>query len=145
VRLNNKEGLIMLSKNNYNEKLRKMKLQARQDHFSIRKLTIGVASVLLGYAFFGAGSQTVKADTESIAQQADDKTESVSDKPHVNDNVIKLGSSKNTGTNGDKKVAANTSLSKSLHLIILFQVFKQTLLKKLILIKLQKTVLLKNT
>ncbi|WP_294759069.1 SLAP domain-containing protein [uncultured Lactobacillus sp.] len=99
----------MLSKNNYNEKLRKMKLQARQDHFSIRKLTIGVASVLLGYAFFGAGSQTVKADTESTAQQADAKTESVSDKPHVNDNVVKLGSSKNTGTDGDKKNAASTS------------------------------------
>ncbi|WP_158595196.1 SLAP domain-containing protein [Lactobacillus sp. ESL0261] len=99
----------MLSKNNYNEKLRKMKLQARQDHFSIRKLTVGVASVLLGYAFFGAGSQTVKADTESIAQQADDKTESVSEKPHVNDNAIKLGSSKNTGTDGDKKNAASTS------------------------------------
>ena len=99
----------MLSKNNYNEKLRKMKLQARQDHFSIRKLTIGVASVLLGYAFFGAGSQTVKADTESIAQQADDKTESVFEKPHVNDNAIKLGSSKNTGTDGDKKNAASTS------------------------------------
>ena len=109
MRLNHKEGLIMLSKNNYNEKLRKMKLQARQDHFSIRKLTIGVASVLLGYAFFGAGSQTVKADTESIAQQADDKTESVFEKPHVNDNAIKLGSSKNTGTDGDKKNAASTS------------------------------------
>ncbi|MBC6369702.1 YSIRK-type signal peptide-containing protein [Lactobacillus kullabergensis] len=99
----------MLSKNNYNEKLRKMELQARQDHFSIRKLTVGVASVLLGYAFFGAGSQTVKADTESIAQQADDKTESVSEKPHANDNAIKLGSSKNTGTDGDKKNAASTS------------------------------------
>ena len=109
MRLNNKEGLIMLSKNNYNEKLRKRELQARQDHFSIRKLTIGAASVLLGFTFFGAGSQTVKADTESTAQQADAKTESVSDKPHVNDNVVKLGSSKNTGTDGDKKNAASTS------------------------------------
>ena len=109
VRLNNKEGLIMVSKNNYNEKLRKRELQAKQDHFSIRKLTVGVASVLLGFTFFGAGSQTVKADTESTAQQADDKIESVSDKPHVNDNVIKLGSSKNTGTDGDKKGAASTS------------------------------------
>ena len=99
----------MLSKNNYNEKLRKRELQAKQDHFSIRKLTVGVASVLLGFTFFGAGSQTVKADTESTAQQADDKIESVSDKRHVNDNVIKLGSSKNTGTYGDKKDAASTS------------------------------------
>ena len=107
--LNNKKGLIMLSKNNYNEKLRKRKLQAKQDHFSIRKLTVGVASVLLGFTFFGAGSQTVKADTESTAKQADDKIESVSDKRHVNDNVIKLGSSKNTGTYGDKKDAASTS------------------------------------
>ena len=66
--LNNEEGLIMLSKNNYNAKLRKMELQAKQDHFLIRKLTIGAASVLLGFTLFGAGSQTVKADTESIAQ-----------------------------------------------------------------------------
>ncbi|MEB3365232.1 YSIRK-type signal peptide-containing protein [Lactobacillus sp. R2/2] len=37
----------MLGKNNYNERLRKMEMQDKQDHFSIRKLSIGAASVLL--------------------------------------------------------------------------------------------------
>ena len=108
MRLNNKEGLIMLSKNNYNEKLRKRELQARQDHFSIRKLTIGAASVLLGFTFFGAGSQTVKADTEATAQHAVDKTETISCNSPANDNVITLGFKKNTETDGDKKGATNT-------------------------------------
>lgn len=53
----------MLGKNNYNERLRKMELQSKQDHFSIRKLSIGAASVLLGFTFFGLNSQNVKADT----------------------------------------------------------------------------------
>ncbi|RMC40880.1 DUF1542 domain-containing protein, partial [Lactobacillus sp. ESL0237] len=38
-------------------------MQAKQDHFSIRKLSIGAASVLLGFTFFGLTSQTTKADT----------------------------------------------------------------------------------
>ena len=107
--LNNEEGLIMLSKNNYNAKLRKMELQAKQNHFLIRKLTIGAASVLLGFTFFGAGSQTVKADTESTAQHAIDKIETVSGNSPANDNVITLGSKKNTETDGDKKSVASTS------------------------------------
>ena len=106
--LNNEEGLIMLSKNNYNAKLRKMELQAKQDHFLIRKLTIGAASVLLGFTFFGAGSQTVKADTESTAQHAVDKTETISCNSPANDNIITLGFKKNTETDGDKKCATNT-------------------------------------
>ena len=96
--LNNEEGLIMLSKNNYNAKLRKMELQAKQDHFLIRKLTIGAASVLLGFTLFGAGSQTVKADTESTAQHAVDKTETISCNSPANDNVITLGFKKNTAS-----------------------------------------------
>ena len=99
----------MLSKKNYNAKLRKMELQAKQDHFLIRKLTIGAASVLLGFTFFGAGSQTVKADTELTAQHAVDKTETISCNSPANDNVITLGSKKNTETDGDKKSVASTS------------------------------------
>ena len=98
----------MLSKNNYNAKLRKMELQAKQNHFLIRKLTIGAASVLLGFTFFGAGSQTVKADTESTAQHVVDKTETISCNSPANDNVITLGFKKNTETDGDKKGATNT-------------------------------------
>ncbi len=50
----------MLSKNNFNEKLRQMNNQ--KAHFSIRKLTIGAASVLIGITFMGINSQTVNAD-----------------------------------------------------------------------------------
>ena len=68
----------MLGKNNFKERLRKMEMQQKQDRFSIRKLTIGAASVLLGFTFLGLGSQTVKADTEPSTQQVDSKTETKS-------------------------------------------------------------------
>lgn len=58
----------MLGKNNFKERLRKMSLESKKDRFSIRKLTIGVASVLLGFTFMGVKGQTVKADTVQPAQ-----------------------------------------------------------------------------
>ena len=52
----------MLSKNNYKERLRKM--EPRRERFSIRKFTVGAASVLIGFTIFGLNNtQTVKADT----------------------------------------------------------------------------------
>ncbi|QNQ81096.1 Rib/alpha-like domain-containing protein [Lactobacillus sp. PV034] len=52
----------MFSKNNYKEKLRKM--EQKTERFSIRKLTVGAASVVIGLFFMGVGSQTtVHADT----------------------------------------------------------------------------------
>ncbi len=53
----------MLSKNNYHEKLRKM--EPRKERFSIRKFSIGAASVLIGFSFMSmAGTQKVQAATE---------------------------------------------------------------------------------
>lgn len=40
----------MLSKNNFDEKLKQM--NKKSDKFSIRKLTIGAASVLIGTVFY---------------------------------------------------------------------------------------------
>ncbi|QNQ83229.1 YSIRK-type signal peptide-containing protein [Lactobacillus sp. PV037] len=52
----------MLSKNNYKERLRKM--EQKKERFSIRKFSVGAASVLIGFFFMGVGSQTtVHADT----------------------------------------------------------------------------------
>ena len=52
----------MLSKNNYQERLRKM--EARQDRFSIRKFSMGAASVLIGFFFIGmSNGEEVNADT----------------------------------------------------------------------------------
>ena len=58
----------MLSKNNFNEKLRQMDNQ--KDHFAIRKLTIGVASVLIGITFMGFGGQAVHAAEVTNTQPA---------------------------------------------------------------------------
>ena len=68
----------MLGKNNNNERLKKMEMQDKQDHFSIRKLTIGTASVLLGFTFFGLNTQTAKADTVDASQEVSKKTDSLS-------------------------------------------------------------------
>lgn len=52
----------MLSKNNYQERLRKM--EPRQDRFSIRKFSMGAASVLIGFFFIGmSNGEEVNADT----------------------------------------------------------------------------------
>ncbi|MDF7639782.1 BspA family leucine-rich repeat surface protein [Lactobacillus sp. ESL0791] len=53
----------MLSKNNLKERQRKTHLQDKQERFSLRKLTVGTASVLLGFSFMQVNSQTAKADT----------------------------------------------------------------------------------
>lgn len=52
----------MLGKNNFKERLRKMEEQNKRERFSIRKLSIGAASVLIGFAFMGLSSSTVLAD-----------------------------------------------------------------------------------
>lgn len=56
----------MVSKNNYSEKMRKIRPQKQR--FSIRKFTVGAASVLIGLTFMGMNGQTVKADT-TVAQE----------------------------------------------------------------------------
>ena len=51
----------MLSKRNYKERLRQM--EQKTERFSIRKLTIGAASVLIGISFLGFNGHTAKAAT----------------------------------------------------------------------------------
>lgn len=49
-------------------------MRERENHYSIRKLTIGVASVLIGISFFGIKADTVQAETsnsnKSISQES---------------------------------------------------------------------------
>ena len=93
----------MLGKNNYNERLRKMEMQDKQDHFSIRKLSIGAASVLLGFTFFGLNSQSVKADTIDPSQNVTE--ESNRDKSNTE--------TKETGTKDKTKSEAAASKKKN--------------------------------
>lgn len=67
----------MLGKNNYVEK--QQKISKLQPHFSIRKLTVGAASVLIGMSlYFGNNVNLVKADSSAPAQnieQTNNKSE----------------------------------------------------------------------
>ncbi|MCT3607879.1 YSIRK-type signal peptide-containing protein, partial [Lactobacillus acidophilus] len=64
----------MLSKNNFKERLRKM--EPRKERFSIRKFSIGAASVLIGFSFMSmAGNQKVQAATEEEPVVATKNTE----------------------------------------------------------------------
>ena len=63
----------MVSKNNYSEKMRKIRPQKQR--FSIRKFTVGVASVLIGLTFMGINNQEVQADT-TVAPEESVKVES---------------------------------------------------------------------
>lgn len=78
----------MLSKNNYHEKLRKM--EPRKERFSIRKFSIGAASVLIGFSFMSmAGTQKVQAATEDKTVVVDNakKDEQVNNSQQVNNAV----------------------------------------------------------
>ncbi len=45
-------------------------MKLKKDRFSIRKFTVGAASVLIGFTFMGAvNSQEVKADTKPVSPE----------------------------------------------------------------------------
>lgn len=77
----------MVSKNNYSEKMRKIRPQKQR--FSIRKFTVGAASVLIGLTFMGVNNQEVQADT-TVAPEESVKVESstISDMTETIDNVV---------------------------------------------------------
>lgn len=58
----------MLSKNNDQERLRKM--EPKQDRFSIRKFTIGAASVLIGSVFFAVSGNQAQASAKDAINPA---------------------------------------------------------------------------
>ncbi len=58
----------MVSKNNYSEKMRKIRPQKQR--FSIRKFTVGAASVLIGLTFMGVNNQEVQADTTFAPEES---------------------------------------------------------------------------
>ncbi|WP_158593318.1 MULTISPECIES: YSIRK-type signal peptide-containing protein [Lactobacillus] len=78
-------------------------MQDKQDHFSIRKLSIGAASVLLGFTFFGLNSQSVKADTIDPSQNVTEESN------RDNSNT----ETKETGTKDKTKADAAASKKKN--------------------------------
>lgn len=84
----------------YEQKIEKMEKDANR--FSIRKLSIGAASVLIGLTMMGVESQTVKADTPVSSDETEQTTEKAA------------GQSKNADVNQthqDQEVKATPSMS----------------------------------
>ncbi|MBH9989301.1 MULTISPECIES: SLAP domain-containing protein [unclassified Lactobacillus] len=109
----------MLGKNNYNERVKRMARQAKQDHFSIRKLSIGTTSVLLGFTFLGLNSKTVKADTVVPPQLTEKKAYSQAEifSQDSNKNTTRATSTTTYKTNkpeGEPNLTAFSGLSSFL-------------------------------
>ena len=77
----------MFAKNNYKERLRKM--EQKTERFSIRKLSIGAASVLIGLSFLGFNSHTAHAASDENAEKNVSTTDS--DVASVQDQVNDKG------------------------------------------------------
>ena len=93
----------MLSKNNYKERLRKM--EPRKNRYSIRKFSVGAASVLIGFFLMGFGqNQTVKADTTSDGTNPDNNQQT----PHE----ATTSKDVTNGTEGHEVVVQETSKEK---------------------------------
>ena len=72
-----------------------------KQHFSLRKLSVGLASVLIGISFFSA-SQTVKADTVADQQTSTVTNNVRSSDTQENGNTVESGSSNDNQVNNTK-------------------------------------------
>lgn len=79
-------------------------MRERKNHYSIRKLTIGVASVLIGISFFGIKADTVQAETsnsnESISQESEQTNANTSES--AQDETITIKPATTERQNADK-------------------------------------------
>ncbi|MDF7639187.1 YSIRK-type signal peptide-containing protein [Lactobacillus sp. ESL0791] len=95
----------MLGKSNFSEKLKTVEMQSKRDRFSIRKLAVGTASVLIGFSFMGAASQMAKADTVGSGSQEAD----IEDSRQTESKETGLNISDNAGATTNSKKANNVS------------------------------------
>lgn len=99
----------MLSKKNIQGRLRKV--EPTEQRFSIRKFTVGAASVLIGMAFMGMSNvQTVHADTLPDAQTTA-KVKNVSPTIANKLNAAKIEADKSAATEKSAKEKATLSSS----------------------------------
>lgn len=104
----------MLSENNYNEKIRKS--NNKRNKYSIRKLSVGAVSALIGVSFFGFSSQVACADTADNSSNGHNNPATDSDTWQIGSQNTKEYDGKETNkidvnkfslSDGDKKL--NTS------------------------------------
>lgn len=91
-----------------------------QQHFSIRKLTVGVASVLIGLSFLGFGTQTVRADVTNTAsdtaktEQAESNQQNAAtdDTTTSDDNAVKANQQKVAVKENDNSITKAADADK---------------------------------
>lgn len=74
-----------MSKNNLKERV--LKMEDKKNHFSIRKLTIGAASVLIGTTLF-LNSNSVKADTLPASEQTENTQNNLDNKDKLDTTTV---------------------------------------------------------
>ncbi|MCC4411627.1 YPDG domain-containing protein [Limosilactobacillus reuteri] len=95
----------MLSKNNRKEQL--LKQEPKKQRFAIKKLTIGVASVLIGFTFMGMNASadattdthSNTANQEAIQTNVDSGSKTLNNKQTNSSNSVANGSTNNTVSN----------------------------------------------
>ncbi|MDX5068964.1 YSIRK-type signal peptide-containing protein [Lactobacillus paragasseri] len=110
----------MLSKNNYQERLRKM--DDKQERFSIRKFSVGAASVLVGTAILSMQNvQTVRADattdtekgTTDVTSKNDEQNKQKAYNQVVSEDQNKSSKTTDTTMEGQDSKVASFSASKN--------------------------------
>ena len=110
---------MMLSTNNKNELLKKQVSQRQK--FAIKKLTVGVASVLIGFMFMWGGANTASADTNDASEtaiaaqkQGNDQKQMASqnDDQEINNSVDQSNNSI-TNNRETEQVEAKTTVNES--------------------------------
>ena len=92
-------------------------MRERKNHYSIRKLTIGVASVLIGISFFGIKADTVQAETsnsnESISQESEQTKTNANTSESAQDEKPATTEGQNAGKSHVVEAKADDSPSNS--------------------------------
>ena len=90
-------------------------MRERKNHYSIRKLTIGVASVLIGISFFGIKADTVQAETgnsnESISQESEQTKTNANTSKSAQDETITPATTERQNAGKSHVVEAETELT----------------------------------
>lgn len=106
----------MLSKNNY--KLQARKLESKRQHFTIKKFTVGVASILVGSTFaIGVSNDQVFADdtNASVVENVDETQENPPDSVTLSstapESTADASTDVSSNTSADQAVDANATES----------------------------------
>lgn len=102
----------MLSRNNRKEQFRKQ--EPKKQRFAIKKLTVGVASVLIGFTFMGVNAYAAdnsSSENEPQTPAITGKTNSESDDPNVSSHSLVLTNSLQNPDEGSASTASSSDVS----------------------------------